>query len=184
MDSLTEDASVSSEELTTSNEELQAINEELRSTTEELEAGKEELQSVNEKLVTVNLELSETVTETIKANDDLRNLISSIGIPTVFVDRAMRIKRYTPPAVGIFKLIASDIGRPLLDLNPQMAAATRAAFDTLTLTEREIRTDRGEWYLARVLPYRTVDDQLDGAVITLIDITARKAAEAAARSSE
>lgn len=189
MDSLTEDASVSSEELMASNEELQAINEELRSTTEELEAGKEELQSVNEELVTVNLELSETVAETVKANDDLCNLISSTGIPTVFVDRAMRIKRYTPPAVGIFKLIASDIGRPLLDLThrldyPQMAADARAAFDTLTLTEREIRTDRGEWYLARVLPYRTVDDQIDGAVITLIDITARKAAEAAARGSE
>jgi len=101
----------------------------------------------------------------------------------------MRIKRYTPPAVGLFKLIASDIGRPLLDLThrldyPQMAADARAAFETLTLTEREIRTDRGEWFLARVLPYRTADDQIDGAVITLIDITARRAAEAAARSSE
>jgi two-component system, chemotaxis family, CheB/CheR fusion protein len=107
----------------------------------------------------------------------------------VFVDREMRIKRYTPPAVGLFKLIASDIGRPLLDLThrldyPQMAADARAAFETLTLTEREIRTDRGEWFLARVLPYRTADDQIDGAVITLIDITARRAAEAAARSSE
>jgi two-component system, chemotaxis family, CheB/CheR fusion protein len=189
MDSLTEDASVSSEELMASNEELQAINEELRSTSEELEAGKEELQSVNEELVTVNLELCDTVTETAKANDDLRNLISSTGIATVFVDREMRIKRYTAPAVGLFKLIASDIGRPLLDLThrldyPQMAADARAAFDTLTFTEREIRTDRGEWFLARVLPYCTADDQIDGAVITLIDITARRAAEAAARSSE
>jgi two-component system CheB/CheR fusion protein len=188
-DSLTEDASVSSEELMASNEELQAINEELRSTSEELEAGKEELQSVNEELVTVNLELSDTVTETAKANDDLRNLISSTGIATVFVDREMRIKRYTPPAVALFKLIASDIGRPLLDLThrldyPEMAADARAAFDTLTFTEREVRTDRGEWLLARVLPYRTADDQIDGAVITLIDITARRAAEAAARSSE
>ncbi len=189
MDTLSEDASVSSEELMASNEELQAINEELRSTSEELEAGKEELQSVNEELVTVNLELSDTVAETAKANDDLRNLISSTGIATVFVDREMRIKRYTAPAVGLFKLIASDIGRPLLDLThrldyPEMAADARAAFDTLTFTEREVRTDRGEWFLARVLPYRTADDQIDGAVITLIDITARRAAEAAARSSE
>lgn len=189
MDTLSEDASVSSEELMASNEELQAINEELRSTSEELEAGKEELQSVNEELVTVNLELSDTVTETSKANDDLRNLISSTGIATVFVDREMRIKRYTAPAVGLFKLIASDIGRPLLDLThrldyPEMATDARAAFDTLTFTEREVRTDRGEWFLARVLPYRTADDQIDGAVITLIDITARRAAEAAARSSE
>ncbi|WP_213763455.1 CheR family methyltransferase [Caballeronia sp. dw_19] len=189
MESLTEGASVSAEELMASNEELQAINEELRSTSEELEAGKEALQSVNDELVTVNLELSDTVAETAKANDDLRNLISSTGIPTVFVDREMRIKRYTPPAVELFKLIASDIGRPLLDLThrldyPQMADDAHAAFDTLTLTEREIRTNRGEWFLARVLPYRTADDQIDGAVITLIDITARRAAEAAARSSE
>ena len=189
MHSSMEDASAFAEELMASNEELQAINEELRSTSEELEAGKEELQSVNGELVTVNLELSDTVAETTKANDDLRNLISSTGIATVFVDREMRIKRYTPPAVALFKLIASDIGRPLLDLThrldyPQMAADARAAFDTLTLTEREIRSDRGEWFLARVLPYRTVDDQIDGAVITLIDITARRAAEAAARSSE
>ncbi|QIE23219.1 Protein-glutamate methylesterase/protein-glutamine glutaminase [Caballeronia sp. SBC1] len=189
MDTLTEDANVFSEELMASNEELQAINEELRSTSEELEAGKAELQSVNAELVTVNLELTDTVAETTKANDDLRNLISSTGIPTVFVDREMRIKRYTPPAVALFKLIPSDIGRPLLDLThrldyPQMAADARAAFDTLTLTEREIRTDRGDWFLARVLPYRTADDQIDGAVITLIDITARRTAEAAARSSE
>jgi two-component system, chemotaxis family, CheB/CheR fusion protein len=189
MHSSMEDASAFAEELMASNEELQAINEELRSTTEELEAGNEELQSVNEELVTLNLELSDTVAETGKANDDLRNLIASTGIPTVFVDREMRIKRYTPPAVGLFKLIASDIGRPLLDLThrldyPQMADDARAAFDTLTFTEREIRTDRGEWFLARVLPYRTAGDQIDGAVITLIDITARRAAEAVARSSE
>jgi two-component system CheB/CheR fusion protein len=189
MHSSMEDASAFAEELMASNEELEAINEELRSTSEELEAGKGELQSINEELVTVNLELSDTVAETAKANDDLRNLIASTGIPTVFVDREMRIKRYTPPAVRLFKLIASDIGRPLLDLThrldyPQMADDARAAFDTLTFTEREIRTDRGEWFLARVLPYRTADDQIDGAVITLIDITARRAAEAAARSSE
>ena len=189
MHSSMEDASVSAEELTASNEELQAINEELRSTSEELETGKEELRSVNEELVTVNLELVDTVAETTKANDDLRNLITSTGIPTVFVDRAMRIKRYTPPAVEIFKLIPSDIGRPLLDLThrldyPQMAADACAAFDNLKLTEREVVTDRGEWFLARVLPYRTADDHIDGAVITLIDITARRAAEAAMHSSE
>ncbi len=189
MRSWMEDASVSAEELMASNEELQAINEELRSTSDELEVGKEELQSANEALVTANLELTETVAETTKANDDLRNLISSTGIPTVFIDREMRIKRYTPAAVGLFKLIASDIGRPLLDLThrldyPQMAADARAAFNELKLTEREICTEREEWFLARVMPYRTADDHIDGAIITLIDITARRAAEAAARSSE
>jgi two-component system CheB/CheR fusion protein len=189
MHSLTERASVSAEELMASNEELQAINEELRSTSEELEAGKEELQSVNEELVTVNMELADTVAETVKANDDLRNLITSTGIATVFVDRELRIKRYTPTAAGLFRLIASDIGRPLLDLThrldyPDMAADARAAFRDFTLTEREISSDRGEWFIARVLPYRTADDHIDGAVITLIDITARRAAEAAMRSSE
>ncbi|MFM0327517.1 CheR family methyltransferase [Caballeronia glebae] len=184
-----EHSNVSSEELKASNEELQAINEEMRSASEELETSKEELQSVNEELVTVNGALQAKVEETAKANDDLQNLIASTGIATIFVDRAMCIKRYTPAAVGLFNLIATDIGRPLLDLThrlnyPELAADARLAFEDLRHTEREIGTGDGTWFLCRVLPYRTLDDRIDGAVLTLIDITKRRRAEAAARSSE
>ncbi len=184
-----EQSNVSTEELKASNEELQAINEELRSATEELETSKEELQSVNEELVTVNAELQSKVEDEARANDDLRNLIASTGIATIFVDRTMRIKRFTEPAVGIFNLIATDVGRPLLDLThrlnyPQLQSDAVAAFESLKVTEREVGTNDGEWFIVRLLPYRTLDDRIDGAVLTLIDITAKRRAEESARSSE
>ncbi|TDY23128.1 two-component system CheB/CheR fusion protein [Paraburkholderia sp. BL6665CI2N2] len=184
-----EQSNLSTQELKASNEELQAINEEMRSATEELETGKEELQSVNEELVTVNAELQMKVEDEARAHDDLQNLIASSGIATVFVDRAMRIKRFTAPAVSIFNLIETDIGRPLLDLRhrlnyPQLAEDAAAAFDTLKLTEREISTNDGQWFFVRLLPYRTLDDRIEGAVLTLIDITARRRAEEVARTSE
>lgn len=189
LQSTIEHANVSTEELKASNEELQAINEELWSATEELETGKEELQSVNEELSTVNAELHCKIEETTKAVDDLGNLIASTGIATVFVDRSMRIKRYTAPAVGLFNLIDSDVGRPLLDIThrlnyPQLADDAAASFETLKLIEREVSTADGRWFLARLLPYRTSDDHIDGAVLTLIDVTARRSAEHDARSSE
>jgi two-component system, chemotaxis family, CheB/CheR fusion protein len=184
-----EQSSVSHEELKASNEELQAIVEELRSASEELETSKEELQSVNEELTTVNSELEQKVAETDKAKDDLENLIVSTGIATIFVDRQMRIKRYTAPAVALFNLIESDIGRSLLDLThrlnyPELADDASAAFENLKLTEREVSTHQGSWFLARLLPYRTLDDRIDGAVLTLIDITTRRQAEWEARASE
>ena len=184
-----EQSDVSNEELKASNEELQAINEELRSATEELETSKEELQSVNEELVTVNIELQSKVEDETRANDDLRNLIASTGIATIFVDREMRIKRFTTPAISIFNLIESDVGRPLLDLRhrlhyPELAHDAVAAFETLKVIEREVGTDEDEWFIARLLPYRTLDDRIDGAVLTLIDITARRRAEESARRSE
>jgi two-component system CheB/CheR fusion protein len=184
-----EQSNLSTQELKASNEELQAINEEMRSATEELETSKEELQSVNEELVTVNAELQTKVEDEARANDDLQNLIVSSGIATIFVDRAMRIKRFTAPAVNIFNLIETDIGRPLLDLRhrlnyPELAQDAVAAFETLKLTEREVSTNDGEWFIARLLPYRTLDDRIEGAVLTLIDITARRSAEDVARASE
>jgi two-component system, chemotaxis family, CheB/CheR fusion protein len=189
LQSTIEQSSVSTEELKASNEELQAINEELRSATEELETSKEELQSVNEELTTVNAELQGKVEETAKANDDLQNLIASTGIATIFVDRQMRIKRYTAAAVGLFNLISTDLGRPLLDLThhldyPELADDAASTFETLAITQREVRSDDGRWYLVRVLPYRTSDDRIDGAVLTLIDISARRRAEDAARVSD
>jgi two-component system CheB/CheR fusion protein len=180
---------ISTEELRASNEELQAINEELRSATEELETSKEELQSVNEELVTVNYELKVKVEETGKANDDLNNLIASTDIATIFVDSALRIKRFTPRAVDLFSIIASDVGRSLLDLThkldyDQLAEDVSASFDTLRLVEREVRSNDGRFYIVRLQPYRTNEDRIEGAVLTFFDITARRHAEEQARAIE
>jgi len=184
-----EHAEISTEELRASNEELQAINEELRSATEELETSKEELQSVNEELITVNFELKVKVEETGKANDDLNNLIASTDIATVFVDRALRIKRFTPRAADIFSIIPTDLGRSLLDLThrldyDRLAEDATNTFDTLRPHEREVRSSDGRWYIVRVLPYRTTEDRIDGAVMTFFDITARRQAEEHARATE
>jgi len=184
-----ENSEISTEELRASNEELQAINEELRSATEELETSKEELQSVNEELVTVNYELKVKVEETGKANDDLNNLIASTDIATIFVDSGLRIKRFTPRAADLFSIIASDVGRSLLDLThrldyDQLAEDVGATFDTLRLVEREVRSNDGRCYIVRLLPYRTNEDRIEGAVMTFFDITARRQAEEQARVSE
>ncbi|VXB62432.1 CheR family methyltransferase [Massilia sp. 9I] len=184
-----EHSEISTEELRASNEELQAINEELRSATEELETSKEELQSVNEELITVNYELKVKVEETGKANDDLNNLIASTDIATVFVDSGMRIKRFTPRATDIFSVIASDLGRSLLDLThrldyDQLADDVSATFATLRPVEREVRSYDGRWYIVRLLPYRTTEDRIEGAIMTFFDISERRQAEEQARAHE
>lgn len=172
----------STEELKASNEELQAINEELRSATEELETSKEELQSMNEELITVNDELKTKVEETVKINDDLQNLISSSDIATIFVDRGMRVKWFTPKSATLFNLIPADSGRSLTDIThrleyPHMMADTAKAFESLHLVEREIRGSDKRRYLARILPYRTAEDRIDGAVLNFVDITDLRLAE-------
>ncbi|RQS06143.1 chemotaxis protein CheB [Burkholderia sp. Bp8998] len=177
------------EELKASNEELQAINEELRSTSEELESSKEELQSVNEELTTANAEMQARIEDTAKANDDLHNIIASSEIATVFVDKEIRVKRFTPNATAIFNLIDTDLGRSLFHIThalryPTLADDVRESFKSLRLIEREIESEAGRWYLMRLLPYRTADDHIDGAVITLIDITDRHHAEEVARAGE
>ncbi|MCQ4296846.1 PAS domain-containing protein [Pseudomonas stutzeri] len=178
-----EHSETSTEELRASNEELQAINEELRSATEELETSKEELQSINEELTTVNFELKTKVDETSKINDDLQNLISSTDIATLFVDRKLRIKWFTPRTRDIFNVIGNDAGRSLLDIThrldyPQLHTDAAKAFEELHLVEREVmERDGSHWYLARFLPYRTLDDRIQGAVLTFIDITGRRRAE-------
>lgn len=183
-----EESEASGQELKASNEELQAMNEELRSATEELEASKEEAQSINEELVTLNAELRERIEEAAKVSDDLLNLISATEIASLFVDRQMRIKRYTPKVVELFNIIPTDLGRPLLDLThrlqyPALADDARSAFETLGTVEREVCSVDNRWFLTRVAPYRTVDDRIDGAVVTFVDITARRAAEQRARDS-
>jgi two-component system CheB/CheR fusion protein len=183
------ESAASTEELRASNEELQTINEELRSTTEELETSREELQAVNEELITVNHELQLKIDETAKVNDDLQNLIVSAEVGTVFVDRGLRIKRFTPQSATLFNLRHADVGRPLLDIThrldyPQLSDDVAEVFSSLRRIEREVRSQDGRWLLVRVLPYRTSEDHIDGAVLTFVDVSARRVAEEELRLSE
>jgi two-component system, chemotaxis family, CheB/CheR fusion protein len=170
------------EELRASNEELQAMNEELRSATEELETSKEELQSVNEELTTVNQEYREKIEEVGRANSDLQNLMASTDIGTIFLNRALQIQRYTPSIQRLFNITAADIRRPLehfthkLDYD-SLAGDAQQVLRTLLTLEREVCSSDGSWFLARLLPYRTLDDRIDGVVVTFVDITARRQAE-------
>lgn len=172
----------STEELKASNEELQAMNEELRSATEELETSREELQSINEELTTVNHELKSNVDELGRANSDMHNLMDATAIATVFLDRELRITRYTPSAVTLFTLIPTDVGRPLTDLTSQLdydnlGDDAQRVLERLVPVEREVSQADGSWYLARLLPYRTLDDRIAGIVLSFVNITERKQAE-------
>lgn len=167
----------STEELKASNEELQAMNEELRSATEELETSREELQSINEELTTVNMEMKGKMDEVAHANSDLQNLMASTAIANVFLDRELAITRYTPSAVELFHLIPSDIGRPLAHLKhrleyPELLSDAENVLKTLVPVEREVRAN-SEWYLARLQPYRTLEDHIAGVVLTFVNITER-----------
>jgi two-component system, chemotaxis family, CheB/CheR fusion protein len=180
---------VQTEELKASNEELQAMNEELRSAAEELETSKEELQSVNEELITVNQELKIKIDELAASNNDFQNLINSTDIATIFLDRAFKVKSFTPAASRIFNLIAADEGRSLSDITnnigmddlPDMA---EKVLNNLQAVEREVRSIGGRTFLMRVLPYRTAEDRINGVVITFTDITRHKQAEEELRLSE
>jgi two-component system CheB/CheR fusion protein len=166
----------STEELKASNEELQAINEELRSATEELETSKEELESLNEELTTVNQELRDNLEELGRANSDMQNLLSATDLGIIFLDAALQIKLYTARAVDLFNITASDIGRPLdhftnrLDY-PGLTADAEAVLRTLQSNEREVRSADGSWYLARLVPYRTLANEIDGVVLNFVDIS-------------
>ncbi len=172
----------SSEELKASNEELQAMNEELLSASEELETGKEELQSVNEELLTVNSELKDKVDETIRINSDLQNLIQSTDIGTIFLDRDLRVKSFTPRVAELFNIIPSDIGRPLEHITHQLdydnlTEDAGEVLQTLHLKEREVRGGREDSrYLVRLAPYRTLEDKIDGVVLSFQNITDLKRA--------
>ena len=178
------------EDLKGSNEELQASNEELRSTAEELETSKEELQSINEELITVNTELKMKVDETAKSNDDLQNFLSATEIAILFIGRDLNIKRYSKPCTRLFNLISADIDRSILDITcrleyPTMKRDIEEVFATLQPVEREVRgTNDGMWYIARLLPYRTAEDRIEGLVLSFIDISRRKLAEERLLGSE
>ena len=167
----------SNEELQSANEELQSVNEELQSSNEELETSKEEQQSVNEELATVNTELQNRVGDLTRSTNDLGNLLSGTGIATLFLDQQLRIRRFTPSATEIINLIPSDVGRPLAHIltnlvgYDSLVADAQRVFDTLTTVELEVQAASGRWFLLRQMPYRTIDNVVDGVVITCMNIS-------------
>jgi two-component system CheB/CheR fusion protein len=184
-----EELETSNEELQSTNEELQSTNEELQSTNEELETSREELQSTNEELETVNAEQQNKVEELSQANNDLNNLLGCTEIATVFLDNDIRIKRYTSKTTDIFKLINSDVGRPISDIvhnliYDDLLNDVQEILRNLGRIEKEVRSKAGSWFLMRILPYRTADNAIDGVVVTFVDITKQKNDQLMLRESE
>jgi two-component system, chemotaxis family, CheB/CheR fusion protein len=174
---------VSEEELKSANEELQSTNEELQSTNEELVTSKEEMQSMNEELQTVNLELMNKVDEFTAMSNDMRNLLESTEIATLFLTQDLRVRRFTSAVKNIFNLIEQDIGRPLSDLASEIdyegfTKDMKEVLRTLSFIEKQIMSNSGKWYSVRIMPYRTIDDRIDGLVLTFSDITVAKRLEA------
>ncbi|MDO9286202.1 MAG: chemotaxis protein CheB [Aquabacterium sp.] len=187
MSALVEEQQLSNEELKSTNEELQSTNEELQSTNEEMETSREELQSVNEELVTVNSELQVKIEQMADMQDDMKNLLDNIRVGTIFLDRQLKIRRFTRDATRVFRLVATDVGRALADIRSDLQgdgllADAQTVLETLAPIEREVCTAAGTWYLARIQPYRTVDDLIDGVVLTFTDVTERVHALAARKA--
>jgi two-component system CheB/CheR fusion protein len=189
LQSINEALENSNEELKSFSEEMQSVNEELQSTNEELETSKEELQSINEELGTVNAELQTKVADLSRANNDMNNLLAGTGIATIFVDHKLRILRFTPAATQIINLIQSDIDRPVDHIASNLpgygtlTADIKAVLDTLIPREAEVQTAEGRWYTMRILPYRTMENVIEGGVLTFVDITEKKRANELLRAN-
>jgi two-component system CheB/CheR fusion protein len=173
-----EELETSNEELKSSNEELQSTNEELQSTNEELDTSREELQSTNEELRTVNSEHQQKIDELSKAYDDLNNVLGATEVATLFLDHDLTIRRFTPAARQLFRLIDRDIGRPLGDISSvlkheNLANDIRTVLETLARTEKEVyvEDDANACYRMRIIPYRTAENVIEGAVVTFVDVT-------------
>jgi two-component system CheB/CheR fusion protein len=184
-----EEMQTSQEELRSANEELQSTNEELQSTNEELTTSKEEMQSMNEELQTVNTELQAKVDELSRASNDMKNLLDSTDIATLFLDKELNVRRFTPQTTKIIKLIAGDAGRPITDLAselcyPELSDDAREVLRKLAAVEKPIGTRDGRWFTVRIMPYRTQDDRIDGVVITFANITGSKTLEAKLRKNQ
>jgi len=184
--SIREEMQTSHEELKSANEELQSTNEELQSTNEELTTSKEEMQSLNEELQTVNAELQSKVDEWSATSSDMKNLLNSTDIATVFLDNMLHVRRFTSQATKIFKFIPSDIGRPLADIVHNLDYLdlqndAQEVLRTLAFSEKQITSSDGHWFGIRIMPYRTLENVIDGVVITFIDISEAKRLEAELR---
>jgi len=181
-----EEQQATNEELKSTNEEMQSTNEELQSTNEELETSKEELQSVNEELITVNSELQAKIDQLAGMQNDMKNFLDNTHIATVFLDEEMNIRRFTREASDIYRLVTTDVGRPLGDIKCNFEVETllieaKTVLETLIPFEQEIQTHDGTWYLVRIQPYRTLDNVIEGIVLTFTDISKRVVAENAVR---
>lgn len=182
LQSTIEELETSNEELKSTNEELQSTNEELQSIAEESETTKEELNSLNEELLSINSELETKNRELMTLNGDMRNLLNSVEVATVFLDNNMNIKRFTPQISNIMNLLPTDVGRPIKDIstklqNGNLALEARRVLENLNTKVKEVQTVDGYWYLVRIIPYRTMDSKIDGVVITFIDIDFQKKAQ-------
>ncbi|MDH4453307.1 MAG: chemotaxis protein CheB [Verrucomicrobiota bacterium] len=184
-----EEMQTSQEEIRSANEELQSTNEELQSTNEELTTSKEEMQSLNEELQTVNAELQAKLQELSSSSNDMKNLLDSTDIAMLFLDRHLNVRRFTHQATKIIKLIPSDVGRPITDLvsnldDPALSADACEVLRSLVPKEKPVSTPDGRWFSVRIMPYRTLDDRIDGVVITFADITVAKTLEAELREKQ
>jgi two-component system, chemotaxis family, CheB/CheR fusion protein len=189
IETIRDDYYLTNEELRSANEELQSLNEEYRSTTEELETSKEELQSINEELQTINHQLKLKLEEVSHANSDLENLMAATDVAILFLDLDCRISRFTPRLTEIFNVKARDRERPIGDLTHNLNYDTleqdaRWVLSNASSMEREVNSREGCVFLTRLSPYRKVGGQVDGVVVTFIDMTAIKQAETALRESE
>jgi two-component system, chemotaxis family, CheB/CheR fusion protein len=179
-----EELETANQELGTTNEELQSSNEELQSTIEEMETSREELQSLNEELTTINTELQNKADEASQNINDMNNLTASTMIANIFLDNDLSIKRFTPATADVLNLVETDIGRPVGDFSlkldyPDLEKDIAGVLRSLALKERVVRHRNGLWYMARILPYRTMENVIDGVVITFVDITEQKRTQVA-----
>jgi two-component system, chemotaxis family, CheB/CheR fusion protein len=185
---LRQEMRASQEELQATNEELQSTNEELQSANEELTTSKEESQSMNEELQTINSELHSKLDDLALAQSDMQNLLNSTDIATLFLDKDLNVRRFTEQITRIIQLREGDIGRPLSDLAstliyPQLHADAKETLRTLAFSEKQISTTDGHWFTVRIMPYRTLANVIQGAVITFVDITAAKELESRLRKA-
>ena len=190
LETTNEELQSTNEELQSTNEELQSSNEELQSANEEMETSKEELQSVNEELNTVNSELQQKIQELTRTSNDLNNLLASTDIATIFLDTHLKVRRFTPTMTDFINLIQADVGRPLAHIVTKLKYGrlvedAREVLRTLVPKEEEIQTNDDRWHSMRILPYRTVENVIDGVVITFVDTSVlREALKAAGEEAE